>query len=121
MQPGGRKKVTTPRGNVPKTGPQRTTRREPGRKVTCNISVQFGLIAEVDRIAAATKSKTGLQMDRSKLLGMLSELLLEAEEHLTLERVCTPHNFKAAVADAIAEKRAVEARSRWPRKRAGRR
>jgi hypothetical protein len=93
--------VTTVRGNSAKTGAQRTTRRELGRKVTRNISVQFGLIAEVDRIAAATKSKTGLQMDRSKLLGMLSELLLEAEEHLTLEGVYTPQNFKAAVAKAI--------------------
>ena len=99
--------MTTPRGNVAKPAPQRTTRREPGKKVTRNISVQFGLIAEVDRIAAATTSKTGLQMDRSKLLGMLSELFLEAEEHLSLERVCTPQNFKSAVANAIA----VSARS----------
>jgi hypothetical protein len=55
----------------------------------------------MDRIAVAAKTKTGLQMDRSKLLGVLSELLLEAEGHLVLHHIYTPQNFKAAVADAI--------------------
>ena len=40
-------------------------------------------------------------MDRSKLLGVLSELLLEAEQHLALDHIYTPQNFKAAVASAI--------------------
>jgi hypothetical protein len=94
-----------------RTGLQRTPRRELGRKVTRNISVQLGLIAEVDRIAAATKTKTGLQMDRSKLLGMLAELLLESEPHLTLEHVYTPQNFKAALAKAIAASERLTMRS----------
>jgi hypothetical protein len=59
------------------------------------------VIEEVDRITAVAKTKTGLQMDRSKLLGVLSELLLEAERHLILDRIYIPQNFKAAVADAI--------------------
>jgi hypothetical protein len=63
--------------------------------------VQLGLIKEVDRIAAVTKTKTGLQMDRSKLLGVLSELLLEAEQHLDLEHIYTAQTFKGAVAIAI--------------------
>jgi len=113
--------VITSRGKSAKTGPQRTTSRELGRRVTRNISVQLGLIAEVDRIAAATKSKTGLQMDRSKLLGMLSELLLEAEEHLTLEHVYTPQNFKAALADAIGASARSTSGAGGPRKRPGRR
>lgn len=93
--------MTAARGKSTRTPLQRTKRQELGRKVTRNISVQFGLIVEIDRIAAVMKSKTGLQMDRSKLLGMLSELLLEAEEHLTLEHVYTPQNFKAALGKAI--------------------
>ncbi|MCC6611689.1 MAG: hypothetical protein IT515_18705 [Burkholderiales bacterium] len=89
------------RANAAKAGQRRVAPRDLGRKVTRNISVQLGLINEVDRIAAVTKTKTGLQMDRSKLLGVLSELLLDAEEHLTLDHIYTPQNFKAAIANAI--------------------
>src|SRR5262245_48401672 len=81
--------------------PRKAAPQELGRKVTRNISVQLGLIKEVDRIAAVTKTRTGLQMDRSKLLGVLSELLLESEQHLDLERIYTAQNFKGAVANAI--------------------
>ena len=93
--------MTITRANAAKAGQRRTARRDLGKKITRNISVQLGLIKEVDRIAAVTKTKTGLQMDRSKLLGVLSELLLDAEEHLTLDHIYTPQNFKAAVASAI--------------------
>lgn len=89
------------RANAGKAGQRKAAPRDLGRKVTRNISVQLGLIKEVDRIAAVTKTKTGLQMDRSKLLGVLSELLLEAEEYLDLDRIYTPQNFKGAVANAI--------------------
>ena len=91
----------TTRTNSAETKARRALARELGRKVTRNISVQLGVIREVDRIAAVTKTKTGLQMDRSKLLGVLSELLLEAEQHLALDHIYTPQNFKAAVANAI--------------------
>ena len=113
--------MTAANGKSTKTPRQRTTRQELGRKVTRNISVQFGLIAEVDRIARAMKSKTGLQMDRSKLLGMLSELLLEAEGHLTLEHVYTPQNFKAALGRAIGASARSMAGAGGGRKRQGRR
>lgn len=102
-----------------KTGPKGTSGRELGRKVTRNISVQLGLIAEVDRIAAATKTKTGLQMDRSKLLALLSELLLEAERYLALEHVYSPQNFKAAVANAIGVSARTTNPAVTPRKRRG--
>ena len=91
----------TTRINSAETKARRAWSPELGRKVTRNISVQLGVIKEVDRIAAAAKAKTGLQMDRSKLLGVLSELLLEAERHLALDHIYTPQNFKAAVANAI--------------------
>jgi hypothetical protein len=93
--------VSITRANAAKAGQRKAAPRELGRKVTRNISVQLGLIKEVDRIAAVTKTKTGLQMDRSKLLGVLSELLLESEQHLDLEHIYTAQNFKGAVANAI--------------------
>jgi hypothetical protein len=93
--------VTITRPNTGKAGQRKAAPRELGRKVTRNISVQLGLIKEVDRIAAVTKTRTGLQMDRSKLLGVLSELLLESEQHLDLEHIYTTQNFKGAVANAI--------------------
>ena len=93
--------MTTRRASLAETKSRRTPTRDLGRKVTRNISVQLGVIEEVDRIAAVAKTKTGLQMDRSKLLGVLSELLLEAERHLALDHIYTPQNFKAAVAKAI--------------------
>jgi len=93
--------VTITRPNTGKAAQRKAAPRDLGRKVTRNISVQLGLIKEVDRIAAVTKTKTGLQMDRSKLLGVLSELLLESERHLELEHIYTAQNFKGAVANAI--------------------
>lgn len=93
--------MTITRPNSGKAAQRKAAPRDLGRKVTRNISVQLGLIKEIDRIAAVTKTKTGLQMDRSKLLGVLSELLLEAEQHLDLEHIYTAHNFKGAVANAI--------------------
>ena len=93
--------MTTRRASLAETKSRRTPTRDLGRKVTRNISVQLGVIEEVDRIAAVAKTKTGLQMDRSKLLGVLSELLLEAERHLALDHIYTPQNFKVAVAKAI--------------------
>jgi len=93
--------VTITRANAGKAGQRKAAPRDLGRRVTRNISVQLGLIKEVDRIAAVTKTKTGLQMDRSKLLGVLSELLLEAEQHLDLADIYTAQNFKGAVANAI--------------------
>ena len=93
--------MTNTRPNSGKAAQRKPAPRDLGRKVTRNISVQLGLIKEVDRIAAVTKTRTGLQMDRSKLLGVLSELLLESEQHLELEHIYTAQNFKGAVANAI--------------------
>ncbi len=93
--------MTITRPNTGKAAQRKAAPRDLGRKVTRNISVQLGLIKEVDRIAAVTKTKTGLQMDRSKLLGVLSELLLESEQHLDLGHIYTAQNFKGAVANAI--------------------
>ena len=83
--------------------PRRRSARDLGRRVTRNISVQLGVIEQVDRIAASAKTRTGLQMDRSKLLGLLAELLLESEQHLAFDHIYTPHTFKTAVADAIRQ------------------
>lgn len=93
--------MTTRTTGSAETKAGRSPPRDLGRKVTRNISVQLGVIEELDRIAAVAKTKTGLQIDRSKLLGVLSELLLEAERHLALDHIYTPQNFKAAVAKAI--------------------
>ena len=113
--------MTTRRASTAETKTRRTPTRDLGRKVTRNISVQLGVIEEVDRIAAVAKTKTGLQMDRSKLLGVLSELLLEAEQHLALDHIYTPQNFKAAVANAIrAHARSINGAGH-PKKGAGRR
>ena len=70
--------MTTRRASSVETKSRRTPTRDLGRKVTRNISVQLGVIEEVDRIAAVAKTKTGLQMDRASIAdGALERLIGE--------------------------------------------
>lgn len=79
------------------------TGRLRGRKIVRSFSMQEALVDGIDDIAATIKRESGLHVDRSKLLSVLCDLLIDAQIQIVPQHVHDPRSLKTELARAIVQ------------------
>lgn len=75
------------------------------KKVVRSWSSTYRIVNGIDRLAESIKTVSGVQCDRSKLLNVLSELLIDAGAIVDTAVIIDQESLKIAVAKALRKNR----------------
>ncbi len=78
--------------------------KKPGERVIRTYSIQRQLIEAADEFAARVKDETGMSCDRSKLVQLFFEMLVEYNDNIELSKVNNLSSLKESIILGLRER-----------------